>query len=248
MNDVKIKIEHLYKRFGDLEVLKDISTEFEAGKVSVLLGPSGSGKSTLLRCINKLELIQSGKIFLDGIEISGEHSAISTQSLRQKVGMVFQSFNLFPHLTVMNNLLLGPQKVQKIRDVEGLKSKAMEILTRMGLEDRYNSYPDELSGGQQQRVAIARGLMMNPEVLLFDEVTSALDPERVKDVLETMKELATSGITMIVVTHEMGFAKEVADKVIFMENGVIIEEGTAGHMFENPKEQRTKEFLLNTLK
>ena len=144
MNDVKIKIEHLYKRFGDLEVLKDISTEFEAGKVSVLLGPSGSGKSTLLRCINKLELIQSGKIFLDGIEISGEHSAISTQSLRQKVGMVFQSFNLFPHLTVMNNLLLGPQKVQKIRDVEGLKSKAMEILTRMGLEDRYNSYPDEL--------------------------------------------------------------------------------------------------------
>lgn len=248
MSQVKIKIDNVYKRFGDLEVLSGVTTEFNAGEVSVILGPSGSGKSTLLRCINRLEDIQDGRIWLDGEDVTDKHSKVSITDLRTRVGMVFQSFNLFPHLTVLKNLTIGPIKVQKLRNDEALRKRALDTLAKVGLADRADSYPDQLSGGQQQRVAIARGLMMNPEVLLFDEVTSALDPERVKDVLVTMKELADSGYTMIVVTHEMGFAREVADKVIFMENGNIVEEGTPEHMFEHPDKERTREFLQNSLK
>lgn len=248
MSQVKIKIDNVYKRFGDLEVLSGVTTEFNAGEVSVILGPSGSGKSTLLRCINRLEDIQGGRIWLDGEDVTDKHSKVSITDLRTRVGMVFQSFNLFPHLTVLKNLTIGPIKVQKLRNDEALRKRALDTLAKVGLADRADAYPDQLSGGQQQRVAIARGLMMNPEVLLFDEVTSALDPERVKDVLVTMKELADSGYTMIVVTHEMGFAREVADKVIFMENGNIVEEGTPEHMFEHPDKERTREFLQNSLK
>lgn len=248
MSQVKIKIDNVYKRFGDLEVLSGVTTEFNAGEVSVILGPSGSGKSTLLRCINRLEDIQGGRIWLDGEDVTDKHSKVSITDLRTRVGMVFQSFNLFPHLTVLKNLTIGPIKVQKLHNDEALRKRALDTLAKVGLADRADSYPDQLSGGQQQRVAIARGLMMNPEVLLFDEVTSALDPERVKDVLVTMKELADSGYTMIVVTHEMGFAREVADKVIFMENGNIVEEGTPEHMFEHPDKERTREFLQNSLK
>lgn len=248
MSQVKIKIDNIYKRFGDLEVLAGVSTDINAGEVTAILGPSGSGKSTMLRCINKLEDIQGGSIWLDDVNVTDKHSPVSVQQLRQRVGMVFQSFNLFPHLTVMDNLLLGPMKVQKRKNKAELTKQGMEILDKVGLADKAYAYPEQLSGGQQQRVAIARGLMMNPEVLLFDEVTSALDPERVKDVLNTMKELAESGITMVVVTHEMGFAREVADKVIFMENGNIVEEGTAEHMFEHPDMQRTRDFLSNSLK
>lgn len=248
MSQVKIKIDNVYKRFGDLEVLSGVTTEFNAGEVSVILGPSGSGKSTLLRCINRLEDIQGGRIWLDGEDVTDKHSKVSITDLRTRVGMVFQSFNLFPHLTVLKNLTIGPIKVQKLRNDEALRKRALDTLAKVGLVDRADAYPDQLSGGQQQRVAIARGLMMNPEVLLFDEVTSALDPERVKDVLVTMKELADSGYTMIVVTHEMGFAREVADKVIFMENGNIVEEGTPEHMFEHPDKERTREFLQNSLK
>ena len=248
MSQVKIKIDNVYKRFGDLEVLSGVTTEFNAGEVSVILGPSGSGKSTLLRCINRLEDIQGGRIWLDGEDVTDKHSRVSITDLRTRVGMVFQSFNLFPHLTVLKNLTIGPIKVQKLRNDEALRKRALDTLAKVGLADRADAYPDQLSGGQKQRVAIARGLMMNPEVLLFDEVTSALDPERVKDVLVTMKELADSGYTMIVVTHEMGFAREVADKVIFMENGNIVEEGTPEHMFEHPDKERTREFLQNSLK
>ena len=248
MSQVKIKIDNVYKRFGDLEVLSGVTTEFNAGEVSVILGPSGSGKSTLLRCINRLEDIQGGRIWLEGEDVTDKHSRVSITDLRTRVGMVFQSFNLFPHLTVLKNLTIGPIKVQKLRNDEALRKRALDTLAKVGLADRADAYPDQLSGGQQQRVAIARGLMMNPEVLLFDEVTSALDPERVKDVLVTMKELADSGYTMIVVTHEMGFAREVADKVIFMENGNIVEEGTPEHMFEHPDKERTREFLQNSLK
>lgn len=248
MSQVKIKIDNVYKRFGDLEVLSGVTTEFNAGEVSVILGPSGSGKSTLLRCINRLEDIQGGRIWLEGEDVTDKHSKVSITDLRTRVGMVFQSFNLFPHLTVLKNLTIGPIKVQKLRNDEALRKRALDTLAKVGLADRADAYPDQLSGGQQQRVAIARGLMMNPEVLLFDEVTSALDPERVKDVLVTMKELADSGYTMIVVTHEMGFAREVADKVIFMENGNIVEEGTPEHMFEHPDKERTREFLQNSLK
>lgn len=248
MSQVKIKIDNVYKRFGDLEVLSGVTTEFNAGEVSVILGPSGSGKSTMLRCINRLEDIQGGRIWLDGEDVTDKHSKVSITDLRTRVGMVFQSFNLFPHLTVLKNLTIGPIKVQKLRNDEALRKRALDTLAKVGLADRADAYPDQLSGGQQQRVAIARGLMMNPEVLLFDEVTSALDPERVKDVLVTMKELADSGYTMIVVTHEMGFAREVADKVIFMENGNIVEEGTPEHMFEHPDKERTREFLQNSLK
>ena len=248
MSQVKIKIDNIYKRFGDLEVLAGVSTNINAGEVTAILGPSGSGKSTMLRCINKLEDIQGGSIWLDDVNVTDKHSPVTVQQLRQRVGMVYQSFNLFPHLTVMDNLLLGPMKVQKRKNKAELTKQGMDILDKVGLADKAYAYPEQLSGGQQQRVAIARGLMMNPEVLLFDEVTSALDPERVKDVLNTMKELAESGITMVVVTHEMGFAREVADKVIFMENGNIVEEGTAEHMFEHPDMLRTRDFLSNSLK
>ncbi len=248
MSKVKIRIDDVYKSFSDLQVLSGVSTEINAGEVTAVLGPSGSGKSTLLRCINKLEPIQRGNIWLDDTNITDKNCSLTLQEIRQRIGMVFQSFNLFPHLTVMDNLLLGPVKVQKNKNKTELKKRALELLTRVGVGEKSDGYPDQLSGGQQQRVAIARSLMMNPEVILFDEVTSALDPERVKDVLYTMKDLAQSGMTMVVVTHEMGFAKEVADKVIFMEDGKIVEEGSAEKMFGNAAEIRTSQFLVNSLK
>ncbi|HPX23958.1 MAG TPA: amino acid ABC transporter ATP-binding protein, partial [Methanofastidiosum sp.] len=206
-----IKMINVTKSFGELVVLKNINVEIKKGEVLVVLGPSGSGKSTLIRCINRLEKIDEGKILLDGKDIYS--SDMDVHKLRTKVGMVFQQFNLFPHMKVIDNVILSPIKVKKISK-DKAREEAMELLKKVGLEDKFNSFPHELSGGQQQRVAIARALAMNPEVMLFDEVTSALDPELVKGVLETMKELATMGMTMVVVTHEMGFAKEVADRVI----------------------------------
>ncbi len=239
-----IKMTHVKKSFGDLVVLKDINLEIKKGEVLVVLGPSGSGKSTLIRCINRLEKIDEGQIILEGTDIYSPD--MDVHELRTKVGMVFQQFNLFPHMKVLDNVILSPIKVKKIsKDVA--KKEALELLKKVGLEDKSNSYPHELSGGQQQRVAIARALAMNPDVMLFDEVTSALDPELVKGVLETMKELAKMGMTMIVVTHEMGFAKEVADRVIFMDEGYIIEENEPKELFENPKNPRTQAFISKIL-
>ena len=235
-----IKITNLSKNFGNLEVLKNVSLEVKKGEVLVIIGPSGSGKSTLLRSINLLEEPSSGKIFLDGNEITGKKT--DKNKVRQKVGMVFQSFNLFPHMTVLGNVTLALQKVLKMKPVEAKKT-GTDLLTKVGLKDKINAYPNQLSGGQKQRVAIARALAMNPEAILFDEVTSALDPELVKEVLDVMKDLANSGMTMLVVTHEMGFAKEVGSHVIFMDEGKIIEEGLANEIFENPRHSRTKAFL-----
>lgn len=245
MKKSKIKIKNVHKSFSNLNVLTGVNCDLLENEVTVIIGPSGSGKSTLLRCLNGLEPIDNGEITLNGINIYDP--SISLQNLRQKVGMVFQSYNLFPHLTVMENLLLAPIKVQKSRKKEELTELAHVLLKKVGLEDKVDYYPNQLSGGQQQRVAISRSLMMNPEVILFDEVTSALDPEKVKDVLDTMKELATSGMTMVVVTHEMGFAKEVADKVIFMDGGIVIEEGTPDQIFKSCKEERTKQFLAKVI-
>jgi polar amino acid transport system ATP-binding protein len=239
-----IKMTHVKKAFGDLVVLKDINLEVKKGEVLVVLGPSGSGKSTLIRCINRLEKIDEGEIFVEGKDIYSED--MNVHQLRTKVGMVFQQFNLFPHMRVIDNIMLSPIIVKKISKNKA-KHTAMEFLAKVGLEDKYNSYPHELSGGQQQRVAIARALAMNPDVMLFDEVTSALDPELVKGVLETMKELAKMGMTMIVVTHEMGFAKEVADRVIFMDEGYILEENEPKELFENPQNPRTKSFISKIL-
>ncbi|EKN66438.1 glutamine ABC transporter ATP-binding protein [Neobacillus bataviensis LMG 21833] len=239
----KIRIENVHKSFGELSILRGVTTSICEKEVTVIIGPSGSGKSTLLRCLNRLESINDGDIFLN----DQSHSEISLQHLRQKVGMVFQSFNLFPHLTVMENLLLTPLKVQKTRKKDELIDLAHSLLTKVGMNDKADNYPHQLSGGQQQRVAIARALMMNPDVILFDEVTSALDPERVKDVLDTMKDLAKSGMTMVVVTHEMGFAKEVGDKIIFMDGGVVVEEGTPEEIFDHCKVDRTKRFLQKVL-
>lgn len=232
------------KSFGELVVLKNINVEIKKGEVLVVLGPSGSGKSTLIRCINRLEKIDEGKILLDGKDIYS--SDMDVHKLRTKVGMVFQQFNLFPHMKVIDNVILSPIKVKKISK-DKAREEAMELLKKVGLEDKFNSFPHELSGGQQQRVAIARALAMNPEVMLFDEVTSALDPELVKGVLETMKELATMGMTMVVVTHEMGFVKEVADRVIFMDEGIIIEENEPKKLFENPQNPRTQAFISKIL-
>lgn len=245
MKNAKIKVQNVHKSFDGLKVLQGVNCDFYENEVTVIIGPSGSGKSTLLRCLNALEPIDEGEITLNGTNIYSP--AISLQNLRQKIGMVFQSYNLFPHLTVMENLLLAPLKVQKTRKREELKDTALSLLGKVGLEDKADFYPIQLSGGQQQRVAITRSLMMNPEVILFDEVTSALDPEKVKDVLETMKELAKSGMTMVVVTHEMGFAKEVADKVIFMDGGVVIEEGSPEQLFNSCKEKRTQNFLAKVI-
>lgn len=239
----KLIVEDLHKKFGDLSILNGIDFEVYPQEVIVIIGPSGSGKSTLLRCINGLETIDEGSIYIDDEKVEFTQNAL--QRLRQKVGMVFQSFNLFPHLTVIDNLLLAPVKVQK-REKEQVISKAKEWLEVVGLLDKIDSYPSELSGGQQQRVAIARSLVMNPEVLLFDEVTSALDPERVRDVLEVMKDLAFKGTTMVIVTHEMGFARDVGDRLVFMDGGVIVEQGDPKTVFDNPKEERTKQFLQNT--
>jgi len=235
-----IKIVDLHKKFGNLHVLKGVNLEIKKGEVWVIIGPSGSGKSTLLRSINLLEEPTSGKIFLDDLEITSKK--VNKDKVRQRIGMVFQSFNLFPHMNVLGNVTLALLKVLKMKP-EQAKKIGVDLLTRVGLKDKIEAYPNQLSGGQKQRVAIARALAMNPDAMLFDEVTSALDPELVKEVLDVMKDLAKSGMTMLVVTHEMGFAKEVGSHVIFMDEGLIVEEGIASELFENPRHPRTKAFL-----
>lgn len=238
-----INIKGLKKSFGDLEILKGIDIHIAPREVVVIIGPSGSGKSTLLRCINYLEEPTEGEIIVDGTKITGE---AEINKVREEVGMVFQRFNLFPHMTVLENIILAPMKVRKIpRDVA--EKTARELLTRVGLADKESAYPEQLSGGQQQRVAIARALAMNPKLMLFDEPTSALDPELVGEVLDVMKELAKSGMTMVVVTHEMGFAREVGTRLLFVDGGYIIEDGNPKEIFEHPKEERTKLFLSKIL-
>ena len=238
--NVKIRVKDLKKSFGKLKVLDGISVDVYEGEVVVVIGPSGSGKSTFLRCLNRLEEFNSGTVNVDGYEISDKK--ININHVRENIGMVFQLFNLFDNLTVLENLTLAPVDLKKATKEEA-KSKAMELLKRVGLEDKADVYPSKLSGGQKQRVAIARALAMNPDIMLFDEPTSALDPEMVGEVLAVMKELAREGMTMVVVTHEMGFARDVADRVIFMSDGVIVEEGTPEEIFSNPQAQRTKDFL-----
>ena len=239
-NEIVVRIEDLHKSFDDNEVLRGIDLAVRRGEVVVILGPSGSGKSTMLRCVNLLEKPTGGRIFFEDTEITAKKTDIN--AVRAKVGMVFQNFNLFPHLTAKKNVMLAQQKVLK-RSKEEAERVAVDQLTRVGLGDRIDYKPSELSGGQQQRVAIARALAMDPHVMLFDEATSALDPELVRDVLGVMKELAKGGMTMMVVTHEMGFARDVADRVIFMDGGVIVEEGTPEAVFDNPQSDRTKDFL-----
>ena len=241
---VKIHVSHLKKSFGSLEVLKDINTDIYEGEVVVVLGPSGSGKSTFLRCINRLEDITSGDVIVDGINVSDKKTDIN--KVRDNVGMVFQHFNLFNNLDVMGNMILAPVETKKAKKAEA-KENALKLLERVGLQDKVNAFPAQLSGGQKQRVAIARALAMNPDILLFDEPTSALDPEMVGEVLAVMKQLAREGMTMVVVTHEIGFAREVADRVIFMEGGYIVEEGTPEEVILNPSEERTKDFLSKVL-
>ncbi|MGN0159612.1 MAG: amino acid ABC transporter ATP-binding protein [Brotaphodocola sp.] len=240
----KIQVKNLKKNFGKLEVLKDISMNVSEGEVVVLLGPSGSGKSTLLRCLNQLETATSGHIFVNGADVTDKHTDIN--KVRENVGMVFQHFNLFNHLTVLRNMTLAPVHLKKMTRNEATE-KAMQLLERVGLADKAAAYPSQLSGGQKQRVAIARALEMKPDIMLFDEPTSALDPEMVGEVLAVMKELAKDGMTMVVVTHEIGFAREVADRVIFMEGGYIVEEGTPEEVILNPKEPRTIDFLSKVL-
>lgn len=239
-----ISVKNLKKSFGKVEVLKDISTTIQEKEVVCVIGPSGSGKSTFLRCLNRLEEITGGEVVVNGHAISDKQANLN--QIRQEVGMVFQQFNLFPHKTVLENITLAPVKLKK-KTKEQAKEKAMELLKKVGLAEKANAYPSELSGGQQQRVAIARALAMEPKVMLFDEPTSALDPEMVGDVLNVMKDLAKEGMTMVVVTHEMGFAKEVADRVIFMDGGYIVEENEPKALFDSPKEERTKAFLGKVL-
>ena len=240
----KISVKKLQKSFGDLEVLKDINIEIREGEDVCMIGPSGSGKSTFLRCLNRLEKITAGDVVVDGHPISDPNTNIN--KVRENIGMVFQHFNLFPHLTVRENITLAPTELKLLNKADADK-KAMELLNRVGLADKAEAYPGQLSGGQKQRVAIARSLAMNPDVMLFDEPTSALDPEMVGEVLEVMKQLAADGMTMVVVTHEMGFAREVADRVIFMDEGYIVEEGTPEEVFGNPREERTRSFLNKVL-
>ncbi len=239
-----IQVNNLKKSFGELKVLRDISTEVKEQEVVCVVGPSGSGKSTFLRCLNKLEEITDGHVIVNGNDITDPK--ININKIRQEVGMVFQHFNLFPHKTVLQNITLAPMKTKGI-DKEAAKKKALELLRKVGLEEKADSYPGELSGGQKQRVAIARALAMEPRVMLFDEPTSALDPEMIGEVLEVMKDLAREGMTMVVVTHEMGFAREVGDRVIFMDGGYIVEEDVPGELFGNPKHERTKAFLGKVL-
>jgi hypothetical protein len=239
-----IKVSNLKKSYGDKLVLKEVNTEIQDGSVVVVIGPSGSGKSTFLRCLNRLEEVDSGKIFYDDTELTSK--TVDIDKMRQHIGMVFQHFNLFPHKTILDNITLAPISLN-LMSKEDAEKKGMELLKRMGLEDKATVYPSSLSGGQKQRVAIARALAMEPKVMLFDEATSALDPEMVGEVLNVMKDLAKEGMTMIVVTHEMGFAKEVADRVLFMEEGIIYEDGTPEEIFDNPKEKRTQEFLSKVL-
>ena len=241
---VKIKVEKLRKCFGDLEVLRDISTEIHEGEVVVILGPSGSGKSTFLRCLNKLETATAGSIVVDGVDISDKK--VNMNKVRENIGMVFQHFNLFNNMDVIHNLMLAPMELKKA-DKKEAKERAMAMLKRVGLAEKADAYPSQLSGGQKQRIAIVRALAMDPEVMLFDEPTSALDPEMVGEVLELMKELARDGMTMVVVTHEMGFAREVATRVIFMESGEVREQGSPEEFFGNPKDERLKEFLSKIL-
>ena len=241
---IKIHVQNLKKNFGDIEVLKDISVDVKEQEVVVLIGPSGSGKSTMLRCLNKLEKATSGTIKIDGVDITDSKTNINL--VRQNIGMVFQHFNLFNHLTIMQNMILAPVELKKMSKSEAIEA-AKKLLDRVGLLDKANEYPSRLSGGQKQRIAIARALEMNPDIMLFDEPTSALDPEMVGEVLDVMKSLASAGMTMIVVTHEMGFAREVADRVIFMDDGYIVEEGSPKDIFENPKSERLKSFLNKVL-
>jgi len=235
-----VKVKNVNKYFGHLHVLRDLSLDVSRGEVVVVIGPSGSGKSTLLRCLNYLEPVQSGEIWIDGIRL--DHHKTNIRAVRAEVGIVFQSFNLFPHLTALRNVMLAPRVVRKRPEAE-VRQAAVAMLTKVGLQEKIDVYPSQLSGGQQQRVAIARALAMEPKLMLFDEVTSALDPELVREVLDVMKQLARDGMTMLVVTHEMGFAREVADRVIFMDEGRIIEQGTAADLFDRPRNQRTKEFI-----
>lgn len=235
-----IKIDNITKTFGQLEVLKGMSTEIAKGEVVAIIGPSGSGKSTLLRCMNLLEIPTTGSIFIDGQEITSPKADV--MKIRQKIGMVFQHFHLFPHMTVMNNLTYAPIKVKGMSKAQA-ESKAKELLNRVGLSDKADVYPSRLSGGQKQRVAIARSLVMEPEIMLFDEPTSALDPEMVKEVLEVMKGLAHTGMTMAIVTHEMRFAEEVSDRILFIDHGKIIEETPPREFFQNPQSDRAKQFL-----
>uniref|UniRef100_UPI000B91BE8B amino acid ABC transporter ATP-binding protein n=1 Tax=Methanolobus psychrotolerans TaxID=1874706 RepID=UPI000B91BE8B len=239
-----IEIRDLYKRFGELEVLKGISVDIKENEVVCVIGPSGSGKSTFLRCINLLEKPSSGEIIIDGEKITDKK--ININKIREEAGMVFQHFNLFPHKTTLQNVSMAPIKVRKLSKEEAEK-RAHNLLTKVGLEDKANVYPSALSGGQKQRVAIARALAMHPKVMLFDEPTSALDPEMVGEVLAVMKDLAQAGMTMVVVTHEMGFAKEVGDRVLFMDDGVIVEQGTPEDIFSNARHERTKLFLSKIL-
>lgn len=240
MSNLKITAKHVAKNFGKNQVLKDINFTVKDGQVVVIIGPSGSGKSTFLRCLNRLETPSKGQIIVDEAEISDPH--VDIDKVRENIGMVFQHFNLFNNLTVGENIMLAPQTVKNKNKTEAEK-QARQLLQMVNLENKFDSYPSSLSGGQKQRIAIARALAMNPDIMLFDEPTSALDPEMVDDVLNVMKKLANDGMTMVIVTHEMGFAKEVADKVVFMDGGYILEEGTPKEIFEKPQNQRTKEFL-----
>ena len=244
MADNKIHVTNLKKSFGKLEVLKDISMDITEGEVVVLLGPSGSGKSTFLRCLNKLETTTAGSIVIDGVNIS--EKKVNMNKVRENIGMVFQHFNLFNNMDVLHNLMLAPTELKKA-DKKEAKERAMAMLKRVGLAEKADAYPSQLSGGQKQRVAIARALCMKPDIMLFDEPTSALDPEMVGEVLAVMKQLAADGMTMVIVTHEIGFAREVADRVIFMDGGYIVEEGTPQEVILNPKEARTISFLNKVL-
>lgn len=239
-----IDVDHISKSFEDLHVLKDVTLKIKPKEVVVIIGPSGSGKSTLLRCMNGLETPTSGTVYFDGIALNSEDNL---NKVRTEVGMVFQRFNLFPHMTVIKNIMLAPMKVRKVSKEEAY-DRGMKLLEKVGLKDKANAMPSQLSGGQQQRVAIARALAMKPKALLFDEPTSALDPEMVHDVLDIMKEVAMEGMTMVVVTHEMGFAKEVGTRVLFVDHGTILEEGTPEEVFDHTREERTKNFLSKVLK
>ncbi len=239
-----VEVKHLTCRFGDIVAVDDVSLEVERGDVVCIIGPSGSGKSTLLRCLNALEEFQEGDVCIDGIRIDRHHKHI--HRIRLEVGMVFQHFNLFPHLTVLDNVNLAQRVVRK-RSKQEARNVSCELLSKVGLNDKIDTYPNQLSGGQKQRVAIARALAMNPKIMLFDEATSALDPEMIGEVLEVMRQLANEGMTMLVVTHEIGFAREVADRIVFLDGGKIVESGTPSEILDNPRHQRTQDFLSRVL-